>query len=85
MVTENAGTKKWRAMSIRIGPRAFPVSLTGSVQPHVADAIQINAEYVAAGAGKQSDRPLCMAGLINGEPCRHLARLNRTSCGRRHD
>jgi hypothetical protein len=84
-MTENAGTKKWRAMSIRIGPRAFPVSLTGPVQPHVAEWIRVNAEYVSAGAGKDRDRDLCEGGVMNGRPCRYLARPNRTSCGRKHD
>ena len=84
-MTENAGTRKWRAMSIRVGPRAFPVQLIGPVQPHVAEWIRVNAEYVAAGAGKDRERDLCEAGLIDGKPCRHSARPNRTSCGRRHD
>jgi len=81
----NSGTERWRGMSIRSGPRQFAYTYTGPVRPHVADAIQVNAEYVLAGAGKDRDRPLCMGGLIDGEPCRHLARPNRTSCGRRHD
>ena len=72
-------------MSIRVGPRAFPVQLIGPVQPHVAEWIRVNAEYVAAGAGKDRERDLCEAGLIDGKPCRHSARPNRTSCGRRHD
>jgi len=82
---KNTGTERWRGMSIRIGPRAFPVSLTGPVQPHVAEWIRINAEYVSAGAGKDRERDLCEGGTMNGQPCRHLARANRTSCGRRHD
>jgi len=84
-MTENAGTKKWRAMSIRTQPRQFAYTYTGPVQPHVAEWIRVNAEYVAAGAGKDRDRPLCMGGLIDGKLCRHLARLGRTNCSRKHD
>ena len=84
-VAENAGTKKWRAMSIRTGPRQFDYTYTGPVQPHVAEWIRVNAEYVSAGAGKDRERDLCEGGVMNGRPCRYLERPNRTSCGRKHD
>ena len=84
-MTENAGTKKWRAMSLRIKHRQFEYTYTGPVQPHVAEWIRINAEYVSAGAGKDRERDLCEGGMMNGQPCRHLARRNRISCGRAHD
>jgi hypothetical protein len=72
-------------MSIRIQPRQFAYTYTGPVRPQTAELIQINAEYVAAGAGKDRVRDLCMGGLIDGKPCRYLARPDRSSCGRRHD
>ena len=72
-------------MSIRSGPRQFAYTYTGPVQPHVAEWIRVNQEYVSCGAGKDRERDLCEGGLIDGKPCRHLARVNRTSCGRKHD
>ena len=72
-------------MSIRTGPRQFAYTYTGPVQPHVAEWIRVNQEYVSCGAGKDRERDLCEGGLIDGKPCRHLARVNRTSCGRSHD